>query len=54
MRPYLDTILEDQGIEGVIMFLQNVGPEGIHLAKRETEVLADCLSQLIKQKQEKR
>ena len=48
MRPYLDTILEDQGIEGVIMFLQNVGPDGIHLAKRETETLAKLIEELRK------
>ena len=48
MRPYLDKILEDQGIEGVIMFLQDVGPDGIRLAKRETEVLAKLIEELRK------
>ena len=46
MRPYLDKILEDQGIEGVITFLQNVGPDGIHLSKRETDALARLLSEM--------
>lgn len=48
MRPYLDKILEEQGIEGVITFLQNIGPDGIHLAKRETETLAKLIEELRK------
>ena len=48
MRPYLDKILEEQGIEGVITFLQSVGPDGILLVKRETDALVQLIEELRK------
>lgn len=46
MRPYLDKIIEEQGIEGAIAFLQSVGDNGIHLSKHETDALAKLLCEL--------
>lgn len=46
MRPFLDTILKNEGLEGVISFLKNTDPRGIFLAKEELETLATLLTEL--------
>lgn len=46
MRPFLDTILEHEGLEGVISFLKNTDPHGIFLTKEELETLATLITEL--------
>ena len=46
MRPFLDTILEHEGLEGVILFLKNTDPLGIFLTKEELETLATLITEL--------
>lgn len=46
MRPYLDAIIEEHGIEGAIEFLRGIKEGGVHLAKRETDALAQLLFEL--------
>lgn len=45
MRPYIDTIYKNEGIEGVITFLESVGTEGISLSQEEVKLLAQLLSE---------
>jgi hypothetical protein len=49
MRPDLSLVIENEGIEGAISFLQNVGCNGIQLSKNETDALAELLSGLRKE-----
>ena len=46
MRPFLDTILEHEGLDGVISFLKNTDPIGIFLTKNELETLAALITEL--------
>ena len=46
MRPDLSLVIENEGIEGAISFLQNVGCNGIQLNKNETDALAELLQKL--------
>lgn len=46
MRPFLDTILEHEGLEGVISFLKNTDPLGIFLTKEELETLSTLITEL--------
>lgn len=46
MRPDLGLVIENEGVEGAITFLQNVGTCGIQLAKSECSALAELLQKL--------
>jgi len=46
MRPDLELVIENDGIEGAISFLQSVGANGIQLAKSECTALAELLQKL--------
>lgn len=46
MREYLDIIIRDRGIVGVIEFFQNAN-DGIKLAERETKALAEFLEKFV-------
>ena len=46
MRPDLELVIENEGVEGAITFLQNVGACGIQLAKSECSALAELLQKL--------
>jgi len=46
MRPDLELVIENDGTEGAIRFLQNVGANGIWLGKDECTALAELLQKL--------
>ena len=46
MRPDLELVIENEGVEGAITFLQNVGTCGIQLSKNECSALAELLQKL--------
>ena len=48
MRPDLEKVIEKDGVNGVIQFLENVGNDGIYLSKSETTALAKLIGDLTK------
>ncbi len=51
MRPDLENVIENDGINGVIQFLENVGNDGIYLSKSEIIALAKLIQDLTKIKE---
>ena len=48
MRPDLEEVIKNDGVGGAIQFLENVGDDGIHLSKNETEALTKLIWDLTK------
>ena len=48
MRPDLKNVIENDGVNGAIQFLESVGNDGIQLSKSETTALAKLIWDLSK------
>lgn len=46
MRPDLEKVIKEGGLDAAIEFLKNVGDCGIHLAKHETDALVKLIDDL--------
>jgi len=46
MRPDLERVIKNEGVEGAITFLNNVGSCGIQLSKNECTAIAELLQKL--------
>ena len=48
MRPDLEKVIEEDGVNGAIQFLETVGDNGIYLSKSEISALAKLIGDLTK------